>query len=206
MWGALIAGVTLGLSAGFSPGPLSLLVISQSLRFGAREGARVALAPLVTDAPIVLLALLLVRQVAGNAVWFGVLGLVGAGFVAYLAWETSRVNALPDQPGNVAPRSLLRGVLVNLLSPHPWLFWISVGAPLVLHSYAEIGAAAAAAFMLGFYTLLIGSKMLIAWVTERSRSLLRGAAYRWLMRALGVALAVFAVLLLRDALQRLGVL
>jgi threonine/homoserine/homoserine lactone efflux protein len=49
----LSAGITLGLSAGFSPGPLSTLVISHSLRYGTREGVKVAMAPFITDVPIV---------------------------------------------------------------------------------------------------------------------------------------------------------
>ena len=50
------AGLVYGLSAGFSPGPLMALVISQTLKHGIREGAKVAVAPLITDLPIILLA------------------------------------------------------------------------------------------------------------------------------------------------------
>ena len=42
----LTAAAVYGLSAGFSPGPLLALVIAQTIRFGFREGARAAMAPL----------------------------------------------------------------------------------------------------------------------------------------------------------------
>ncbi len=205
MWSTLALGVLLGLSAGLSPGPLSVLVISQSLRFGAREGMRVALAPLLSDVPIVVIALLLVRQIASNSTWLGVIGLVGAGVVFYLAWETFRAHDLPTDATQESPRSMLRGVLVNWLSPNPWLFWISVGAPIVFQNLQQdAGWGAAVSFVAGFYALLVGSKLAVALLAARSRQWLSGAAYRWLMRALGVALAVFALLLLRDAVHRLS--
>ncbi|MEI6633029.1 MAG: hypothetical protein WCP22_04325 [Chlamydiota bacterium] len=50
-------GVVLGLSAGLSPGPLLALVVSQTLAHGVREGVKVAFVPLVTDLPVILIAL-----------------------------------------------------------------------------------------------------------------------------------------------------
>lgn len=48
----LISGIIFGLSAGISPGPLLALVISETLKFGRKEGIKVAIAPLITDIPI----------------------------------------------------------------------------------------------------------------------------------------------------------
>ena len=51
----LTTGAILGLSAGFAPGPLLTLVVSETLRYNVKEGIKVALAPIVTDLPIVVL-------------------------------------------------------------------------------------------------------------------------------------------------------
>jgi len=53
----LILGLTLGLSAGITPGPLLTLVITASLRRGWAGGLQVALAPLITDAPIIIFSI-----------------------------------------------------------------------------------------------------------------------------------------------------
>ena len=45
----LTNGIILGLSAGFAPGPLSVLVISQTIQYGTGEGVKSAFAPLITD-------------------------------------------------------------------------------------------------------------------------------------------------------------
>jgi threonine/homoserine/homoserine lactone efflux protein len=56
---AFASGVLLGLSAGLSPGPMLALVLAQTLRRGPREGCKIALTPLVTDPPIILVTLAL---------------------------------------------------------------------------------------------------------------------------------------------------
>jgi len=49
LWIALVQGF----NAGISPGSLSTLIIAQTLRHNLREGMKVAIAPILTDAPIV---------------------------------------------------------------------------------------------------------------------------------------------------------
>ena len=61
---ALSSGILLGLSCGLVPGPLLALVLMQTMQHGAREGCKVALVPLITDAPIILVALVLAGQAA----------------------------------------------------------------------------------------------------------------------------------------------
>ncbi len=89
---------------------------------------------------------------------------------------------------------------MNSLSPHPWLFWIAVGAPTLLAAYASGGIPAAAAFLLGFYGCLVGSKVGIALVAGRARGKIAGPGYHLVMRALAVLLVAFAVGLLREGL------
>jgi len=62
----------------------------------------------------------------------------------------------------------------------------------------------AAAFLFGFYLLLVGSKVLVALMTGRSRDLLTGRPYRVVLRVLGVLLGVFALLLFGEELKLLG--
>ena len=199
----LAAGALFGLSAGLAPGPLLALVISQTVRHGLGQGVRVALAPLITDLPIVVLSVLIVGTVAGASGPLAAIALAGAAFVSWLAWDTWRAQP----PGVVlegesapAPRSLTRGVVANGLSPHPWLFWIVVGAPTLVSAYTTGGTPAAAAFLLGFYGCLLASKLGIALVVGRARGRVAGRGYRLTMRVLAVLLAAFAVGLVREGL------
>ena len=56
-------GIGLGLAAGISPGPLLTLVISTTLERGFRAGTRIAIAPLITDAPIIVVTLLILSLI-----------------------------------------------------------------------------------------------------------------------------------------------
>ena len=197
-------GAALGLAAGLSPGPLLALVVSQTVRHGPREGLKVAAAPLITDAPIVLLSVLVISRLESDAV-LGLIALAGGAFVAFLGVENLRTTRLVVDGGERAPRSWRQGATVNALSPHPYIFWATVGAPVLL-SASSIGPAGPLAFLLGFYVCLVGSKVAVALAVGASRGTLTGGAYRWVMRALGAVLLVFAALLVREGLVLLGVL
>ncbi|MEM7350969.1 MAG: LysE family transporter [Acidobacteriota bacterium] len=201
---AITAGLVFGLSAGLAPGPLLALVLRQSLSHGRREGFLVALAPLLTDLPILILAVLLIDRAYDLDVFFVLVSFAGSVYVIKLAWETAR-SPLPtvDDVGS-APRSLSAGVLANGLSPHPYLFWLTLGAPTIVTAYRNSGLAASLAFIAAFYVLLVGSKALLAVLIGGSRQRVSPQAYRTVMRALAVALGLFAVVLVKEGWQRLA--
>jgi threonine/homoserine/homoserine lactone efflux protein len=202
---ALATGAFLGLSCGLAPGPVLALVVAQTLRHGPREGCKIALTPLVTDAPIIVVALVVAAKLAELRPLLGIVSLAGGTFVLYLAWDSFR----PVRPGAQAPaerpRSWFKGILTNLLSPHPWLFWLTVGAAILAKAIAQSWLVAAA-FLFGFYVLLVGSKVGVALMAGRSRELLAGRPYRVVMRVLAVLLGVFALLLFREGLKLLAVI
>ena len=204
MIAALASGVLLGLSAGLSPGPMLALVLAQTLRHGSREGCKIALTPLVTDAPIILATLALATKLAELRSLLGIVSLAGGAFVLYLAWESfGPVRREAEAPAE-RPRSWFKGIVTNLLNPHPWLFWLTVGAAILAKTIAQ-GWQVAAAFLFGFYLLLVGSKVGVALLAGRSRNLLAGRLYRVVMRVLAVLLALFALLLFREGLKHLAV-
>ena len=205
MWTLAVTGVVFGLAAGVTPGPLLTLVVTESLRGGARSGMRVAAAPLLTDAPIVLVSVVLLTRVTGTTI-LGALALAGALLLAYLAWDSLTVAA-PEAAAALEPRrsALAKGAAVNLLNPHPYLFWLGIGGPTLLGAW-QVGAAPAIAFLVAMYACLVGSKMVVAWAVGKGRRLLQSRGYVYLVRALGLALAVFALRFARDGLQHLGVI
>ena len=204
MFALLMAGVVFGLSAGFSPGPLLTLVITQTIQHGIKEGVRVALAPLITDVPIILASTFVLAQFANLHAWLGVIALAGGCFLLYIAYESFRTSKLETGCSIVAPHSLQKGALVNALNPHPWLFWFTVGAPTIVKAWQETPVAAVA-FLTGFYSCLVGSKIVITVLVGTSRQFFTGKPYIYLMRGLGVLLVAFALLLFGEGLRLLGI-
>lgn len=194
-----LAGASLGLSAGLSPGPLLSLVLTQSMTHGAREGIKVALAPLVTDAPILALAWFVLSRLEGRSTALGLVALVGALVLTRYAWECLFPPALDAADQATAPRSLIRGVVANFCNPHPYIFWLTVGMPTVLAA-ASVGPAAVAGFVGVFYVTIVGGKIAVAVLAGRFRPFLASTAYRVLMAVLGLSLLYFAFTFARQGL------
>jgi threonine/homoserine/homoserine lactone efflux protein len=177
------------------------LLLLQTLRHGPREGCKIACVPLLSDLPVILVALVFAAQAAHAQKALGILSLLGGTFLLFLAYGSFRpvpVDAAQAEP----PKSLLKGTLVNVLNPHPWLFWLTVGAGTLAEAIKKSWLVAAA-FLGMFYFALVGSKLLIAIMAGRARQFVHGRVYRIVMRLLGVLLAGFAVLLFRQGLHYL---
>ncbi|MBB5022740.1 threonine/homoserine/homoserine lactone efflux protein [Desulfurispira natronophila] len=178
------------------------LVISHTLQFGLRSGVKVALAPLVSDAPIIILTLLFFTHLSHLDKLLGVVSLFGSLFLLRMAYESFCSQMPTDCRVPAKPRSLQKGVLANFLSPHPYLFWLTVGGPIMANATQKTPLPVFV-FILTFYFFIVGSKVVIALLVGQSRDRLRGGAYRLISIALAAALAVLALMLLRDGLHLL---
>jgi threonine/homoserine/homoserine lactone efflux protein len=195
----LLIGLGLGLGAGLAPGPLLALVVTTSLARGFGAGVRVALSPLVTDSIMIALAVLLVRELPARA--GGALGVVGGLYVVWLGVESLRDRSVEIEATD-GPDPLRRGVLVNLLSPHPWLFWLTVGGPIVVAAWRE-SPLSGAAFVIGFFATMIGTKAVIAAVVATSRRALSETGLHRAYRVAGVLLLLTGVALTLEFGSRL---
>ena len=201
----LATGILFGLSAGLSPGPLLTLVISETLKHGTGSGVKVAMAPLITDTPIVLLAITVVSQVSNLHFVLGLISMGGAAFLLYLGYESVMFKGAALEMESSRPQSLRKGIIANFLNPSPYLFWFTVGAPIVIKA-TGFGFSGPVLFLAGMYLLLVGSKVVIAWLTGKSRRFLQSRGYVVTIRVLGIALLAFAVIFARDGLRFLGLL
>ena len=201
MWAYLSLGLGMGFNAGISPGPLLALVLAASLRSGLAGGLLVAVAPLVTDLPIIALSVLLAGNLPPEATrWVATLGGL---VVIWMGIETIRSGRKAVLPGEgevqAEPRrELLRGITVNALNPHPYLFWATVGGPALVSGWRE-SPLHALAFLAPFYLLLIGSKVAIAWLVSRKAGGLSQAWYRRLLQGSGLLMLAFGIWLALQA-------
>jgi len=195
----LVLGTVLGLSAGFAPGPLLALVVSETLQHGRGAGIRVALVPIFTDLPIVVFTLWFLSTLSSFSAVLGGMSVAGSVFVLFLGFGALRGQGFSVGLSEEKPKSLAKGMLVNFLSPHPYLFWMTVGAP-NLYRALEFGLAGPLCFILSFYALLVGSKVALAGLVCRSRDFLSGRAYLILMRFLGLLLVGLALLLFYNGI------
>lgn len=199
----LISGIIFGLAAGTSLGPLLALVFSETLKCGKKEGIKIAISPLITDLPIVLFVLFTLSNLVKYEFIIGAISLFGACYLIYLGIENLRVNINRFEVELAKKDALRRGVIANFLSPHPYLFWLSIGGPMIFKSL-DIHISATVVFILGFYSLLIGSKIGIVLIVEKSKSFIESRHYLYVVRALGISLILFALIFVKDGLRLIG--
>ncbi|MCL7454097.1 MAG: LysE family transporter [Anaerolineae bacterium] len=198
MWAFVGLGLSLGLSAGISPGPLLALVIAASVRNGLSGGLWVALAPFITDLPIIALAVLISGSLPPEAlVWVGTVGGLVVIWMGIEALRSARRAVLPEGTGSSSDsrRELWRGAVVNALNPHPYLFWATVGGPALVSGWRS-SPMHALAFLVPFYLLLVGSKMVVAWVVSRQAGGLSLTWYRRVLAGCGALMLLMGGLLI----------
>jgi threonine/homoserine/homoserine lactone efflux protein len=205
MFEYLSAGTLLGLASGFAPGPLLVLVVAETLRHDVRAGIKVAIAPLITDVPIIVISLLVLNRLAHFKTILGGISILGGLFILYLGYESIKTKGLEFNLPPSISNSFKKGVITNALNPHPYIFYVTVGAPIIFKATKQ-NFALAFLFIGSFLIFLVGSKVILAMVVERSRAFLKGPVYIGLMRILGALLLFFSIILFRDGLRLLGLI
>jgi threonine/homoserine/homoserine lactone efflux protein len=168
----LLRGAVFGFAAAAQPGPFQTYLITQTVSKGWRKTLPAALAPLLSDGPILLLVLFVLSQVPA---WLqrllylaGGLFIVYLAFNALLAWRNFRLEEPGPETSN--QRSLLRAALMNALNPNPYIFWSLVTGPILVAGWHE-APVNGVGFLAGFYAAMIFSLGVIILVFGTARRL-----------------------------------
>lgn len=172
MWLYIVQGIGYGFAAAAQPGPLQTFLISQALMKGWRKSLPAALAPLISDGPIIALCLLVLSQVPDWLQRF--LYMAGGLFVIYLAYGAFRswnsFDPYLPAPETGARQSLFKAALTNVLGPGAYVFWTLVTGPILIAGWRETPLYGIS-FLLGFYVTMISSLALIIIVFGAARQL-----------------------------------
>jgi threonine/homoserine/homoserine lactone efflux protein len=153
-----LQGLLYGFPLAATPGPLQAFLLSQTLKNGWRKTLPAALAPLLSDGPIIALVIFILAQVPDSALRF--IRLAGGCFVLYLAlgaYQSYRRtgDAQIEIQQETGSQNLFKATLTNFLSPGPYIFWSTVLGPILLQGWRE-SPSHGFLFLLGFYGTLIG--------------------------------------------------
>ncbi len=156
MWVYLIQGVGYGFAAAVQPGPFQAYLISQTLSNGWRRTLPAALAPLISDGPIILLTLVVLSYVP---VWFQrFLYIAGGLFILYLAYSAfvawRNFNQLGVVTRSAGRQSAVRAAMMNALSPGPYLYWSLVTGPILLAGWQQ-APVNGIGFLASFYATIV---------------------------------------------------
>jgi len=203
----ILPAFSFGLSAAVIPGPLLAYVVNTTLTQGWRKAILIVMAPLITDAPIIILMTFLLGQLPDDAL--RLIQLAGGALLLTIAWGARHqyqsgvaMNLAADTASrrtHSRRRVLMTGIAMNFLSPGPYLFWARVNGPLLVQAI-DISVWHAMAFLFVFYaTFLCG---LCAWVLLFHQvGRVRVSTLRALILVTMLLLLWFGMRLIADALD-----
>jgi len=155
MWIYLLQGIVFGMAAASQLGPFLTYLISQSLINGWRRTLPAALAPLISDGPIIALCVLVLSQVPAGME--RALYAVSGAFILYLAfgsYTSWRRSAMPVMVESTARQSVWKAALMNVLNPGPYIFWTLVSGPILVSGWRE-SPVKGIGFLAGFYLTMV---------------------------------------------------
>jgi threonine/homoserine/homoserine lactone efflux protein len=124
------------------------------------------------------------------------ISIAGGIFLIYLGFENLKINIGKFNTKGTNTHSLRKAIIANVLSPHPYIFWMSVGGSFIVKG----NIIESSLFLLGFYLLLIGSKISVALITYKSKILLESKYFVIIIRILGFILFGFSIILIKNGI------
>ncbi len=200
-----LQGFLLGFPASATPGPMQAFLFSQTLKNGWRRSLQLALAPLISDIPIVLLVVFLLSNLPAWAI--SGLQIAGGLFLIYLAWgafQSGKSSPMQEIQQDTPEHGLLKASLVNLLNPNPYIFWGTIGGVILLEAW-RTSISNAIGFLAGMYLTLCGGFALFIIFFGLIGSADRGDGNlsRWLAYISAVLLCGFGIFQLSRGIAAL---
>src|SRR3989442_11146536 len=188
-----LAGLGIGLSLGALPGPVNAIIASQTIPRSWRAGFMVGVGATTADTIFLAVSVAAHSAIASVQGWIPFIALLGAGVMAYFAWNTVRAlrraaTVIESNPEEHA-KSYATGFSVNITSPYPILWWLT--ARLVLID--QLGPAV----LVGFFSGLLWISVFPLALREAQRRIAR--TYQAVLVFSIVCLAAFAAWLVWSA-------
>ena len=206
MLGALLTGLGIGILAAAQVGPIWLLCVRTSARFGWRPGAAIGVGAAGVDLAYAFLGALGAAALLQFAPLRIALGLTGGAVLVFIGVRTLRdawrIRAGAELDGEVvAPRQALRtGMVATASNPLTILTWGAVFSGAAVADVAA-GPASATAFVLGIGLGSLALHLALASVSALVGGRLGPTALRWTDALSGLGLIGFGSLITLRTLQ-----
>jgi len=199
----------LGFTGALMPGPLMFAVVNRARKGGILVGVRMTAGHGAAEF-LLAGAFLLAAQILGwklsspNPVAIGAIAIAGGLLLGFLgAWAavasvTSPQASVPQAEATAtssdARSDLIMGAVISASNPYWSIWWLAIGLPWILISFAQAGS-------LGFFTFMVphvASDLVaygaLAYLVHRGVTYVGTRSYRYVEGLSGLALASFGIL------------
>jgi threonine/homoserine/homoserine lactone efflux protein len=203
------AAFALGFALGAAPGPVQLLILSETAKRGLEGGLRVMLgANLTLLGILVILALGFASLEPGPGV-IRTLQAVGGSFLVWIGvveLRSIRDEALStvDAPSQRAVARLgptAKGVAAVLLNPGAWIFFATTASALIANATSDGGTGAALAAAVAMAIGVSCSDLTFTILGSGGRRLFGERGLRWIRIGLAALLVVIGVAFVTQAIR-----
>jgi threonine/homoserine/homoserine lactone efflux protein len=194
----LITGLVLGITAGIVPGPLMALLISETLKGNFRNGVLIAITPIITDIPLIILLLFFYKQVLDLNTLIKITSFLGSLALFYYGFKDLFLNKPHINLNENTTKTLKKGIIVNVLNPHAYIFWGLIGVPQILKGSFLEGIL----FLISFFTGISSTMLLIAFITAKSKEFLESKYYIFMIKFSGFTLILFGFYFLYSVFKQ----
>jgi len=203
------AAFALGFALGAAPGPVQLLILSETAKRGLEGGLRVMLgANLTLLGILVILALGFASLKPGPGV-IRTLQAVGGSFLVWIGvveLRSIRDEALStvDAPSQRAVARLgptAKGVAAVLLNPGAWIFFATTASALIANATSDGGTGAALAAAVAMAIGVSCSDLTFTILGSGGRRLFGERGVRWIRIGLAALLVVIGVAFVTQAIR-----
>jgi threonine/homoserine/homoserine lactone efflux protein len=200
-----ITVVLITASGALAPGPLFFVTLSQGVKSGTKSGLIFSVAHTLVEFSLVMLLALGLLSVASEPVVRLAVGVAGG--VALLVFGALQVRGSlvsKSDEGESEPRAsrslLLIGLAFTGLNPYFIIWWLTIGANLILLALEFAGLAGVVFMYLCHVWVDYAWLTLLANLAKRSTKILRLKWYRVLMAVFGLVLIYFGLSFLVDSI------
>lgn len=191
-WEQLGTAFGLGFALGAAPGPVQLLILSETAREGLPGGIRVMLGANGTLLVVMVVLALGFSTLVPGAGMLRVLRVLGGAFLVYLgAMELRSLHAQEEAERATGWRGLgptAKGIMSVVVSPGAWVFFATTASAVVANASAEGGRVAAIGAGLAMAVGVSTSDLWFTLLGSGGRTLLGDRGLTWLRSALAIGL------------------
>jgi threonine/homoserine/homoserine lactone efflux protein len=202
------AAFALGFALGAAPGPVQLLLLTETAKRGFSGGLRVMLGANGTLFLMMVALAFGFSSLTPSDSLLRALRVVGGGFLIYLAVDelrrVRRETIDPDVASVTTPATMgptLRGVVAVLVNPGAWIFFATTASAVIADATAEGGREAALAAAL-FMTIGVSiSDFMFTLLGSGGRTLVGDRGLRWIRAALSLGLGAIGIVFVVQGIR-----
>jgi len=191
------------------PGPVLIVTINEAARKGFKSGFYVPIGHAFLELILVILLTLGLAEVLSLKPIVALIGLLGGIFLSWMAYSIlkdtlrRKVSLNFDVKSNDHKMgSMALGIFTSLFNPFWFMWWIFVGAALLLKSL-EFGIIGVMAFYFGHILSDISWYGSVSFAMARGKNLISERVYRIILIFCGATLIFFSIFFIKSGLEAL---